>query len=114
HPGGRDRGRRAGRSGHWRSGCEPAAARGPPRRRRPARRRRRHADRPPRRITLMPAWLAGWAARWRALRAGGWLPRAAALGQWALVATVALAMVVQTAGYLGRLRGSGRALHDVG
>ena len=56
----------------------------------------------------MPAWLAGWAARWRTLRGGAWLPRAAAIGQWALVATVTLAMAVQTAGYLGRFDGSGR------
>ena len=62
----------------------------------------------------MPAWLAGWAAHWRALRRGAWLPRAAAIGQWALVVTVTLAMAVQTAGYLGRLNGSGRALDDLG
>jgi hypothetical protein len=62
----------------------------------------------------MPAWLAGWAAQWRTLREGAWLPRAAAIGQWTLVATVTLAIAVQTAGYLGRLNGSGRLSDDLG
>jgi hypothetical protein len=51
----------------------------------------------------MPAWVAGWTAHWRALHGAAWLPRAAAIGQWALVATITFAMAVQTAGYLGRL-----------
>jgi hypothetical protein len=62
----------------------------------------------------MPAWLAGWAARWRALREGAWLPRAAVIGQWVLVAIVALATTAHTAGYLGRFNGHGRALDNLG
>jgi hypothetical protein len=62
----------------------------------------------------MPAWLTGWAPQWRAFRQGAWLPGAAAISQGALVATVALATIVQTAGYLGRPPGSGRALDDLG
>ena len=62
----------------------------------------------------MPTWLVGWAARWRAIRGGAWLPRAATICQWVLVAIVALATTAHTAGYLGRLNGPGRALDDLG
>ena len=62
----------------------------------------------------MRAWLAWWATWWRALRGGAWLPRAATGAQWALVATVALATAVQTAGYLGRLHGPGRSHDNLG
>jgi hypothetical protein len=45
---------------------------------------------------------------------GSWLAREAAGAQWALVATAILVTAAHTVGYLARVHGPGRVLHDMG
>jgi hypothetical protein len=54
------------------------------------------------------------AARWRAWRAGAWLPVGTAIAQWTLVGCALLTSGAYTLGYLGRVSGAGRRLADLG
>jgi hypothetical protein len=54
------------------------------------------------------------AARWRACRAGAWLPVGTAIAQWTLVGCALLTSGAYTLGYLGRVSGTNRRLADLG
>jgi hypothetical protein len=57
---------------------------------------------------------AGLAARWRACRAGAWLPVGTAIAQWTLVGCALLTSGAYTLGYVGRVSGANRRLADLG
>jgi hypothetical protein len=57
---------------------------------------------------------AGLAARrWRASRAGAWLPVGTAVAQWTLIGCALLASGAYTLGYVGRVSGAGGHLADL-
>ncbi len=62
----------------------------------------------------MCAGLARGTARWRAWRAGAWLPVGTAVAQWTLVVCALLVSGAYTVGYLARISGASRRLADLG